>query len=326
MTSPDATSFSVVIVNYRVGPMAAGAARSSLTAGASCVHVVDNASGPECREVLAPLQAHGIVLHWNTTNVGFGAACNQALAHCQTPYVLLLNPDAELNPASAAQAIEAFTHNPSLAAASPTLLDANGHPQRVAQRDPSALNYWADFSLFSSDRLRKAPTPPVQPPGSAIITTNWLTGAALWLRRSALLQLPVPGFDPRYFLYFEDADLCRRLRQQGGLIGHLPHIAPIQHRARQSSGSSPDAKFRSLVEFFRSFLLYGEQYEPQHLPRLRRSIRLDMRLRQAMLLLRLRSPSAAKARLRAYSTIISLTHSSPIPSGEVFPPSPSSST
>jgi len=82
------------------------------------------------------------------------------------------------------------------------------------------------------------------------VTVDWLSGACLLVRREALLS--ANGFDERYFLYWEDADLCRRLRGNGAQVRYVPAATAI-HRVGQSSRS---VRASSIRAFHDSAYLY----------------------------------------------------------------------
>jgi GT2 family glycosyltransferase len=74
---------------------------------------------------------------------------------------------------------------------------------------------------------------------------DWVSGACVLLRRDRFLE--VGGFDPRYFLYWEDADLCRRLRARGYQIRYAPAATAV-HRVGASSRSAADSSIRAFHE------------------------------------------------------------------------------
>jgi N-acetylglucosaminyl-diphospho-decaprenol L-rhamnosyltransferase len=86
----------------------------------------------------------------------------------------------------------------------------------------------------------------------------WVSGAALVIRTEAWRA--VGGFDTRYFMYFEDEDLCRRLRALGWEVGLDPSVT-VAHRVGTTSHSNP---YRSVV-YQRSRVLYHSRYSPRWL-------------------------------------------------------------
>jgi GT2 family glycosyltransferase len=339
-----AFSVSFIIVNFNAGELCGEAVESVKRAAGNISHeifVVDNASTDESMRTLHRLE--GVVLLENTVNLGFGAACNQAAALARGDLIWLLNPDAELTELALLAVLNAFDDDPTLAAASPPVISPDGTPQRVAQADPALATYWKNYSLLSD--FKKEQTDSIGGPDShGLVTTDWLMGASLCLRRSWLEKLPlidspessattskpppmISGqqtrlrpkeegttdiplalFDPRYFLYFEDADLCRRLRDVGCRIALLPGAEPVRHLAQQSSAHSPDTKRATLVAFYRSLLQYADRWWlPADRAALPRSIRRDLRLRLLLLPVRRNIPADLRtARRTAYREILGL--------------------
>lgn len=94
-------------------------------------------------------------------------------------------------------------------------------------------------------------------PGDTSVTVDWLSGACMLARRDALEQ--VDGFDERYFLYWEDADLCRRLRAIGYEVRYVP-VATAIHQVGQSSKSLKASAIRAFHDS--AYLYYGTHVAP----------------------------------------------------------------
>jgi GT2 family glycosyltransferase len=141
-------------------------------------------------------------------NIGFGAAANAGVDAVDSEYVLVLNPDARpLGDGLAALRACADAH-PKAAIAVPSLVDESGAPQ------PSRIGYptwrWTGSPAVTSFPGRR---PAKSDEGFAV-------GAALLFRREAFRS--VGGFDPDYFLFYEEVDLCLRLEQAGWEIVSCP--------------------------------------------------------------------------------------------------------
>ena len=185
----------------------------------ACPHiiVVDNASDDGCAQLaLTHLpQAQVIAL---PTNLGFGAANNRALAKVKTPFALLLNPDCEITPEAIQRLLQTAHQWPNAAMLAPQLLQANGAPE---------VNYrWPHFLWHSQG--------PAVTDGPACV--GFICGAAMLLRMDAFGGV---FFDERFFLYYEDDDLCTRLFQQRQAMIIDPQVTAT-HRSRGSvRGRSP---------------------------------------------------------------------------------------
>jgi GT2 family glycosyltransferase len=116
--------------------------------------------------------------------------------------------------------------------------------------------------------------PATLPPGESHVV-DWLSGACVLGPRAAFAR--VGGFDERYFLYWEDADLCRRLRQQGLHVRYVPS-ATAMHRVGHSSRTAQAASIRAFHASAR--LYYDTHVAPGRLNPLRAVARVLLALRQ----------------------------------------------
>jgi N-acetylglucosaminyl-diphospho-decaprenol L-rhamnosyltransferase len=140
-------------------------------------------------------------------NLGFGRGCNLGFTRASTPYTLFLNPDATLSK-DALQTLLAFMDShPSVGMCAPAIREANGELQvaGVLPTPMSIVRHAAGLSGYPSMREIE--------PGGAPFRTNWLCGAVLLVRSDVFAR--VGGFDPRFFLYFEETDLCRKVMDEG---------------------------------------------------------------------------------------------------------------
>jgi N-acetylglucosaminyl-diphospho-decaprenol L-rhamnosyltransferase len=152
-------------------------------------------------------------------NVGFAVANNLAAACARGEELLLLNNDAWLEPGALEEMRRVLEADDGLALVAPRLVGVDGRPRfswapdrslagEVVQRlrnpfEGAALNHGLVTRL-----LRR------------LVGPGWYTGACLLIRRRAFEE--VGGFDPAFFVYFEDADLCLRLRARGWRLDHAP--------------------------------------------------------------------------------------------------------
>jgi GT2 family glycosyltransferase len=225
-------------------------------AKAADVLVIDNASD-DGSERLAEDAGSAVTLLRNTTNVGFARAVNQGLARARGEFVLLLNPDCQLRAGAVEALIAEMFRYPECAVAGPLVLDEDGSIQGSVRGDPTLLTGLFGRStmltrMFPASRVARRNVRLDMTPGAAAPSSevNWVSGACMLARREALEA--IGGFDERYFLYWEDADVCRRLRNRGYTIRCVP-AASVVHVAGQSSRSSPALAIRA---FHRSAYTY----------------------------------------------------------------------
>jgi len=150
---------------------------------------------------------------------GFGANHNAALAACDTEYFAVLNPDLAFRGANLPDVLAAFD-DAAVGLASPTILEPDG---RVA-------DFARDLMTLPNLLRRQAGAPPRPGPPA------WVAGMCLVFRTRALRD--VGGFDERYFLYCEDADVCDRLVLAGWKLAVDPALRVV-HDAQRLSLRSP---------------------------------------------------------------------------------------
>jgi N-acetylglucosaminyl-diphospho-decaprenol L-rhamnosyltransferase len=202
--------------------------------------VVDNGSDDGCVSVVTQhLPSAKVIALPN--NLGFGAANNRALAQVCTPFALLLNPDCEITPHSIAKLLHTAHQWPHAAMVAPQLLQING---------TSDVNYrWPNLWWPSSG--------PGVTDGPACV--GFVCGAAMLLRISAFDS---EFFDERFFLYYEDDDLCTRLfRQHKAML--IDPQAKATHRSRGSvRGNKPlRSEYIRGYHHAQSKLIYTSKYQ-----------------------------------------------------------------
>ena len=177
------------------------------------VIVVDNASPEDSLPSIDGLDVDAVRA---PRNGGFSYGCNLGAALGDAPYVLFLNPDAQLDEASLRALRAALDADERVALVAPRILDAYGTVLMSQRRFPRLRSTWSQALFLHhvfpraawSDELMRTPGI-YESDGSP----DWVSGACMLVRRSAFEA--IRGFDEGFFLYCEDADLCLRLRQAG---------------------------------------------------------------------------------------------------------------
>ena len=207
--------------------------------------VVDNASADGSYTIASEF-APGVRLIRNDSNIGFGRGANQGIAATTAPLVLIMNPDCALTPGALASLRRALQVHPACAVVGPRILDPDGSVQGSARGDPDMLT-----GLFGRTAMLRRLFPDAALSRRNVVTdtasadgtvVDWVSGACFLARRDALTS--VGGFDERYFLYWEDADLCRRLRARGYEIRYVPEATAV-HRVGHSSRTARAASVRA---------------------------------------------------------------------------------
>jgi N-acetylglucosaminyl-diphospho-decaprenol L-rhamnosyltransferase len=247
---------SIIIVSYNCRD-ALRQCLASLPAGR--VVVVDN--GGDADFVRREFPAVNFIA--NDSNRGFAAACNQGIRATTEPFVLLLNPDTVVT-RSALEQLLAVMSDKRIGACGPRIRNADGSPQISVRRFPTLGRLvLAEFGLRGRYYVTR--------PGTDV---DQLMGSCLLLRRAALEEIGL--LDERFFVYFEEVDLCLRLKQAGWRVVFAPD-AEITHIGGQSSQTDRTAslryRYRSLFEFYR------KHYPHWQLPVLKLAIQIAALLR-----------------------------------------------
>ena len=246
----------VVIVSFNSSEcLTACVASVAAHAPAARVIVVDNASVDGSASIDETFPGRVEVLR-NQSNSGFARAVNQALAMISGGLVLLLNPDAYLVPESIELLVAELARHPECSLVGPQILNKDGSVQGSARGDPTLLTGLFGRTtllarIFPGSHLARqnVRTETRLEPGESF-AVDWVSGACMLASHGALAA--VGGFDERYFLYWEDADLCRRLRQHGQSVRYVP-AAKVVHAGGRSSRRTQTLATRA---FHRSAFTY----------------------------------------------------------------------
>jgi GT2 family glycosyltransferase len=285
----------VVIVNWNGGGLLRACLASLAAAqdGAAVqVTVVDNASTDGSTEGLPPLP-RPLRLICNAENVGFGRACDQGAAAGNAPAILFLNPDTQVAPDALGLARSALMADPRTGIVGARLVDPDGRTARSCARIPTGPGLLG--RAFALDRLGLVrPHFLVEWDHADDRAVDQVMGAFLMIRRDLFAALD--GFDPRFFVYWEDVDLCARARRAGFAVRHVAG-AVARHVGQ---GTTRQVRARRLFYFLRSQILYaGKHHGPAAaLALTAASFGAQLPLRLALALAH-RSPSEAAEILRA---------------------------
>jgi GT2 family glycosyltransferase len=258
MTTPRVCA---ILVNYNAGLELRRALQSiadELAGIAWEAVVVDNGSSDGSTAIVEELTPQVHLLR-NGDNVGFARGMNQGLAATTAPRVLIMNPDCHLASGALATMSSELDRSPDCALVGPRILHPDGSLQGSARGDPDMLTGLFGRStilrrMFPAFAVSRRNVVASVGPDRESLTVDWLSGACMLARRDALES--VRGFDERYFLYWEDADLCRRLRARGYHVRYVPNATAV-HAVGQSSKTAPA---RAIRAFHDSAYLYYETH------------------------------------------------------------------
>ncbi len=210
------------------------------------VLVLDNASGDGSAGAARrhPATTELVAL---TRRRGKGENDSELLQRARGRFGLLLNEDSELRPGATAALHAALSERADAAAAGARLLRPDGRRQASAWRFPTPVT-----ALVGALFLHRRYT--VQSGGDAIRDVHWAQSAALLVRREAAEQ--IGWFDPAFFVYSDEVDFCKRLRDAGWRTLYVPDAVAVHHE-QLSTGAVPE---RRIVELSRNRDVYMRKH------------------------------------------------------------------
>lgn len=187
-------------------------------------------------------------------NAGFGAANNKGAKKAEGEILFFLNPDAEIISNNISVIFNKFRENKKIAVIGPKLLAENKKTQ-----------WWCagkEFTLFSlvKNKLMLVESKKVWESQEEIFT-DWISGAAMFVRKTAFET--IGRFDEKFFLYYEDQDLCKRLKKNGWEILFFPDFI-VKH----GCGKSMESKEKQKRNYYES----QDYYFQKHFGNLQRKI------------------------------------------------------
>jgi N-acetylglucosaminyl-diphospho-decaprenol L-rhamnosyltransferase len=248
-------AITAVVVNYNTRTLLERCLKS--LSGWEEVVVVDNASTDGSASMVSEAYP-SVKLVRNRENVGFGAGANAGIVQATGDLVLVLNPDTWVTPDVAPTLEKFFLDHPRAGIAGCGLLDDEGRmlvsarrfytlESLVARRVAPGSSAVREFEMLESghDVPRRA---------------DWVAGTGMALRKE--LFDSVGGFDERFFLYFEDVDICLRAWISGSEVWYVPS-ARIYHDEQRASSRS----YKALGQHMRSWATFNLKWKGVASPR-----------------------------------------------------------
>jgi len=230
---------SILIVHYNTPGLLRQTLKGIRRAAPNFVYeiiLIDN--NPHCRvdkEVRREFPEVRIVK--TAKNLGFGGGMNYAIEHARGTYCLIFNPDIVVLPGSLETLVQHLRDNPDVGAVGPQLL----HPDKTVQfscyqfMKPSIILYrripllkYLPFAKREIDAYLMSDWD-----HNELRDVDYLLGAAICVRRKLLEE--IGGFDPNFFMYFEDQDLCHRIWKTGQKVQYLPLAKMIHYHRRETA-------------------------------------------------------------------------------------------
>ncbi len=245
----DASDVAAIIVNYNAGAALVDCVHSLRADGVQRIVVVDNGSTDGSAAVV------DVTLVEAGGNLGYGMGANRGVAATTQPYLLVLNPDVVVEPGTVKALVAALERDPALAVVGPRVETPDGDLYPSVRRFPhlavaaghAFLGYVAPDNRFS--RAYKL----LDWDHGAAGYVDWVSGSCLMARREAYEA--VGGFDPAYFMYVEDVDLCWRLARRGWKVGYDP-AGRVVHTGGLSTDQRP---YRMILEHHRSLWRFARR-------------------------------------------------------------------
>ncbi len=191
-------------------------------------------------------------LFTSNRNLGFAGACNRAIRESSGNFILLLNPDTRLTPGAIAALRDAIVAGRRVAAVGPRLIFPNGLPQPSAELAPTLARELV--RLLHLENVMSRSTSDQNWYSQEDREVEVIKGACLMLRRAALEEVGL--LDEDYFMYSEEVDLCKRLRDAGWAI-MWSHRSEVVHHGWQSSRQVSTESFLNL---YRGKIMYFRKH------------------------------------------------------------------
>lgn len=234
---------SIVIVTYNSANHIKACLESIVkTKARDCeIIIVDNGSEDNTKEIVEKFRR--VLLITSQENLGFGKGSNKGASKANGEFLLFLNPDTKVTKDALVKLVE-FANNNEFGIVAPSLIKPSGEIQASVSNNPTIWNATKEYFLGIKNSYSE-----YVPKGREVAEVECVYGAAMLIKRSIFEKLG--GFSAKYFMYFEDLDLCRRVRNLGLKIFYLPTVK-IYHDVGGTIDSRENSK-RWLIESAKIF-------------------------------------------------------------------------
>lgn len=254
----DRADISIIVVNYNTRDLLKECLTALFSNAPACgfeVFVVDNSSRDGSRALLARHFPQCTVIG-NRRNLGFARAANQAYRMSRGEYCLVMNPDLRVLPGSVQTLWEFMESHLDVGIVFPKLYNPDGSLQYSCRT----------FHTIGTILLRRTPLGKLLP-NSRILKdhlmtdwdhntmreVDWALGGCMMARREAVPDSQL--FDERFFLYFEEVDLCYRMKKTPWKVVYNPEGAMVHHHLRESAGKGLNRQKFEVINSWMKFKL-----------------------------------------------------------------------
>ena len=217
----------VLVVNYNTAKLLQpmfDALRQSNSADLTRYLVVDNASADNSLERLENVCPEALLVA-NENNVGFGRANNQLVEHLQGKYALLINTDAFVAADTLKKTLDYMEAHPDCGVLGVRLVGREGDLQPSCRYFPTPLNVFLSRTGLERFFPVVKRVDDMDWDHASVRECDWVPGCYYLIRREVIDQIGL--FDPRYFLYYEEVDHCKRVKQAGWKVVYYPDTTVV---------------------------------------------------------------------------------------------------
>jgi hypothetical protein len=221
------------------------------------IYVIDNCSTDHVETISRVFP--DVHLIKNSRNIGFAKAVNQAIRLGGAPYLLLLNPDTVLSPGFFKRMLGFMETHGDVGILGPAIYDKGMGIQGSARAFPTPMTALFGRSalltrIFPNNRITRKNILTKMCDGKTPMPVDWVSGACMLVRRKAVKAVGL--LDRNFFMYWEDADWCRRMREKGWTVVYYPQASLVHY----AGVSSEQNLIRSVVAFHKSALYLFDKY------------------------------------------------------------------
>lgn len=204
--------------------------------------IVDSETEKENQELIKEKWPESKFISFNK-NLGYSKIVNEGIKESTGDYVLILNADIIILDYAVEKMLDYMKENNEVGIIGPQLVDFAGNIQDSCFKDPDFKSILARRTFLGKLKLGEKIISKFTTRNQEEKTVDWVQGSAMMVKKSAINDTGL--FDERFFMYFEDADWCRRFRQKGYKIIYLPQakMAHYYHRSSKKWGILLDIIF-----------------------------------------------------------------------------------